>query len=163
MFYRIVKSLGLKKGTLFITLLSFFLSLFIFFTISLSLNQSLDLIGIIFSALTPLVIAPIPSYTLLSLVKRAYESEEKLLKSNKELQLALQEVKELSGMLPICACCKKVRDDNGYWNQVEEYFSKKTDLLFSHSLCPICYKEEMKRVDEFFSKEEEFQLKVEAE
>jgi len=63
-------------------------------------------------------------------------------------------------MLPICSSCKKVRDDNGYWSQVEEYLSKKTDVLFSHSLCPACYKEEMKKVDEFFSQEEEFKVKL---
>jgi PAS domain-containing protein len=55
-----------------------------------------------------------------------------------ELQDALQKVKTLSGMLPICACCKKIRDDKGYWNNVESYLQHHTDARFSHGLCPEC-------------------------
>ena len=55
-----------------------------------------------------------------------------------EIQKALSEVKELSGMLPICASCKNVRDDNGYWNQIEDYIRNRTDVDFSHSVCPQC-------------------------
>ena len=55
-----------------------------------------------------------------------------------ELQLALSEVKKLSGLLPICASCKKIRDDRGYWNQIETYISSHSEAVFSHSLCPVC-------------------------
>jgi hypothetical protein len=55
-----------------------------------------------------------------------------------ELQEALAEVKTLSGLLPICASCKKIRDDTGYWNQIEEYFIDHSDFQFSHGLCPDC-------------------------
>jgi len=55
-----------------------------------------------------------------------------------ELQEALDEVKTLSGLLPICASCKKIRDDGGYWNQIEEYFINHSDVEFSHGLCPDC-------------------------
>lgn len=48
------------------------------------------------------------------------------------------EIKILQGILPICCCCKKIRDDNGYWSQVEEYLSSRTDAQFSHSYCPDC-------------------------
>jgi two-component system response regulator VanR len=61
-------------------------------------------------------------------------------KLNHNLQLALAEVKTLSGLLPICASCKKIRDDNGYWNQIEAYMSKKTDVQFTHGICPDCVK-----------------------
>jgi transcriptional regulator with PAS, ATPase and Fis domain len=61
-------------------------------------------------------------------------------KKNTELQEALANIKTLSGMLPICAYCKKIRDDKGYWSQVEEYISKHTDTLFSHGICPECAK-----------------------
>lgn len=54
------------------------------------------------------------------------------------LKNALTEVKTLQGILPICASCKKIRDDQGYWGQVEEYLKKHTDAEFSHSLCPEC-------------------------
>ena len=55
-----------------------------------------------------------------------------------ELQKALAEVKTLSGLLPICAVCKKVRDDSGYWNQIEAYVSKHSEAKFSHGWCPNC-------------------------
>jgi PAS domain S-box-containing protein len=55
-----------------------------------------------------------------------------------DLQTALAEVKTLSGMLPICASCKKVRDDQGYWNQIETYIARHTAATFSHGLCPHC-------------------------
>jgi GAF domain-containing protein len=72
---------------------------------------------------------------------------EDLDKRNEELELALSEVKTLRGYLPICALCKKIRDDKGYWNQVETYISKHTDVLFSHSLCPDCAKKLYPNVD----------------
>ena len=55
-----------------------------------------------------------------------------------ELQHALAEVKTLSGLLPICAGCKKIRDDGGYWTQVEVYVKQRADVEFSHSICPEC-------------------------
>lgn len=57
----------------------------------------------------------------------------------KELQEALSRVKQLHGLLPICAYCKKVRDDKNYWQQVEAYISKHSDVQFSHGICPDCY------------------------
>ena len=55
-----------------------------------------------------------------------------------ELRRAKDEIHELRGVLPICAWCKKIRDDKGYWNQIEEYFSERSKALFSHGLCPEC-------------------------
>ncbi len=57
-----------------------------------------------------------------------------------ELQEALSKVKTLSGLIPICASCKKIRDDRGYWNQVEAYIGKHSDAKFSHGICPDCAK-----------------------
>jgi len=57
-----------------------------------------------------------------------------------ELRAAMAQIKTLSGMLPICANCKKIRDDQGYWSQVESYISKHSDLSFSHGICPECAK-----------------------
>lgn len=59
-------------------------------------------------------------------------------KKNIELQRALDEVKQLRGMLPICAKCKKIRDDKGYWNNLESYIEKHSDASFSHGMCPDC-------------------------
>lgn len=55
-----------------------------------------------------------------------------------ELRDALNRVKTLSGFLPICMHCKKIRDDQGYWERIEKYISSHTDALFSHGLCPDC-------------------------
>jgi len=57
-----------------------------------------------------------------------------------ELQRALENVKLLSGLLPICASCKKIRDDKGYWNQLEAYICKHSEAEFSHGICPDCAK-----------------------
>jgi hypothetical protein len=67
--------------------------------------------------------------------KRAEADREKLIA---ELKEAVGKVKTLSGLLPICAACKKIRDDNGYWNQMEAYIRDHSDADFSHSICPAC-------------------------
>jgi PAS domain S-box-containing protein len=58
--------------------------------------------------------------------------------SNQELREALENVNTLSGLLPICGNCKKIRDDSGYWDQIETYVAKHSDASFSHGLCPKC-------------------------
>ncbi|MFP4492193.1 MAG: two-component system response regulator, partial [Spirochaetaceae bacterium] len=55
-----------------------------------------------------------------------------------KLQTALEEVRNLRGIIPICAHCKKVRDDSGYWQNVEQYFRRYNKIEFSHGLCPEC-------------------------
>jgi len=62
------------------------------------------------------------------------ELEEK----NHQLTDALKEIKTLKGIIPICASCKKIRDDEGYWNQVESYIQQHSEAKFSHSICPEC-------------------------
>ena len=68
------------------------------------------------------------------------KTEEKLGELVDELQDALKKVKTLSGLLPICASCKKIRDDSGYWTQVEVYVRDHTEADFTHSICPDCAK-----------------------
>ncbi len=69
--------------------------------------------------------------------KRLWEEREKLIG---DLQEALKKVKTLSGLLPICSSCKKIRDDKGYWNQIESYISTRSEAEFSHGMCPECMK-----------------------
>lgn len=69
--------------------------------------------------------------------RRAEQEREQLIV---ELKQSLAEVKELSGLLPICADCKKIKDDGGYWNQLEVYVSRHSKARFSHGLCPECVK-----------------------
>ena len=66
--------------------------------------------------------------------------EAKLKKLNCDLQAALSQVKTLSGLLPICAWCKKIRNDEGYWLQLEEYLTSHTNAQLSHGMCPECFK-----------------------
>ena len=66
--------------------------------------------------------------------------EEALKQERDNLQDALAEVKRLSGLLPICANCKNIRDDKGYWNQIEAYIRDHSEADFSHSICPECAK-----------------------
>jgi PAS domain S-box-containing protein len=56
------------------------------------------------------------------------------------LQSALEEIRTLRGIIPICANCKKIRDDRGFWNHVEAYISDRTEAKFSHGICPDCVK-----------------------
>ncbi len=63
-----------------------------------------------------------------------------LKKTISELQSALNEIKTLKGMLPICSTCKKIRDDQGYWNQIEAYIMAHSEAEFTHSICPECIK-----------------------
>lgn len=57
-----------------------------------------------------------------------------------DLRTSMSKVKTLSGLIPICASCKKIRDDNGYWNQLEEYIHQHSEIEFAHGVCPECMK-----------------------
>lgn len=57
---------------------------------------------------------------------------------NDRLAAALENLRTLSGLLPICAHCKSIRNDKGYWNNVEEYMAAHSSAQFSHSICPKC-------------------------
>ena len=57
-----------------------------------------------------------------------------------KLQEALDNIKTLNGLLPICSNCKKIRDDKGYWNQIESYIRDHSEAEFSHGICPECAK-----------------------
>ncbi|MCP4216538.1 MAG: tetratricopeptide repeat protein [bacterium] len=69
------------------------------------------------------------------------QKNRELTKANEKLVKAYDEIKTLSGLVPICSCCKCIRDDTGFWHQVEDYIEKHSLAEFSHSLCPKCVKE----------------------
>jgi hypothetical protein len=89
-----------------------------------------------------LVITWVMLAMLLTLVLQLYFNQRVLVAERErliaEIQEALDSVKTLSGMLPICASCKKIRNDQGYWEQIEKIVSEKSDARFSHSICPDC-------------------------
>jgi len=70
--------------------------------------------------------------------QRMVEMKEKLAMQVQELRTALEHIKTLQGIIPICSFCKKIRDDQGYWSQVEAYLSRHSDARFSHGFCPDC-------------------------
>jgi hypothetical protein len=71
-------------------------------------------------------------------IARRHKSEQEKEKLIGELKEAFDRVNTLTGLLPMCASCKKIRDDKGYWNQLETYLKEYSDVEFSHSLCPDC-------------------------
>ncbi len=82
-----------------------------------------------------------PSHlVILTDITERLEAERALQAEHDRLLRALSEVKALSGLLPICASCKKIRDDTGYWNQIESYIRDHSEADFSHSICPDCAK-----------------------
>jgi hypothetical protein len=72
------------------------------------------------------------------LLANRHNLEDRVRERTAELEAALAKVRTLSGFLPICASCKKIRDDKGYWNQIESYISDHSDAEFSHGICPDC-------------------------
>jgi PAS domain S-box-containing protein len=74
------------------------------------------------------------------------EQKQAQLEIEKMLRESQERVKTLSGLMPICAGCKKVRDDDGYWEQIEEYLTRHTDAVMSHGMCPEC-------MDKFYGNE----------
>lgn len=96
----------------------------------------LDRIGeaVVDSLLLIIVVGPVIVVTLMQRRRAEHEREAVI----QELQKALAKVKTLSGLLPICASCKNIRNDGGYWSQIEVYVRDHSDAEFSHSLCPPC-------------------------
>jgi hypothetical protein len=72
---------------------------------------------------------------------RLRRANELLQTRTRELEGALAKIKTLSGLIPICASCKKIRDDNGYWQQLEQYLTEHSEADFTHGLCTDCLKE----------------------
>ena len=73
-------------------------------------------------------------------IKARVKTHVQLYNTMQELKHTLLKVKTLSGLLPICAHCKKIRDDKGYWNQIESYIKDHSEAEFSHSICQECAK-----------------------
>ncbi len=69
-----------------------------------------------------------------------------------KLRLALAELRTIKGIIPICAYCKRIRNEEGAWDQLEAYFQSRIDAQFSHGICNSCYEKEMEKPDEFDEK-----------
>ena len=83
------------------------------------------------------IVGKMASFVDITRRKRAEKDREKLIR---KLERALNKIKTLRGLIPICAACKKIRDDKGYWHQVEIYIRDHSEADFSHGICPDCFK-----------------------
>jgi ABC-type amino acid transport substrate-binding protein len=96
---------------------------------------------VLLSAITVLLMLSLAGILALVLeVRRRRRAEAKLDSVVQQLEASLNEIKTLRGIVPICARCKRIRDDQGFWTQVEAYISQRTEAEFSHGLCPDCLK-----------------------
>ncbi len=77
--------------------------------------------------------------------RRILELQTILSERVRELETALSQVKQLQGLVPICSYCKKIRDDQNYWQKVETYLSTRTEARFSHGICPDCFESVVQR------------------
>ena len=78
---------------------------------------------------------------LINTQRALHKKNQKLKHTVTELQNALNEIKQLKELLPICAKCKKIKDDDGYWQEVESYISNHVDTMFTHGYCDECFRE----------------------
>jgi hypothetical protein len=81
------------------------------------------------------------------------EERKRLNEANQALQQSLDEIRTLQGLLPICSWCKKIRDDEGLWTQVEHYIAQHTEVSFTHGMCPECAKEHFRQAKQDHSVE----------
>ena len=126
-----LKKYGKIRTTIAITTLVCTLSGSITCVVLAIFQGYIDLLGILLSVGLPLSVTPIITLKFCALLDR-------LEAKNQELIAAQKELKILSGLIPICATCKKIRDDKGYWNQLEAYIQKHSEATFTHGLCDEC-------------------------
>ncbi len=95
---------------------------------------------------------------------RIVELQKHLADRVRELESALAKVKQLQGLLPICAYCKKIRDDQNYWQQVESYITAHSEAQFSHGICPDCHDRVVKpELEAMWGKPETGEARVDSE
>src|SRR5437762_1492544 len=80
---------------------------------------------------------------------RVLTLQERLADRVQELEIALSKVKRLHGLLPICSYCKRIRGDDQYWQSVDAYIAEHSDAEFSHGICPPCFEEAAKEIEEY--------------
>lgn len=131
--------LGPGKATVLITVVAMLISVMITVgAVFLFVGGSRLTFSIALAALLPGVMVPTIFYFYLQLLAQVDQAAREKAHLIAELQAALFSVKRLSGLLPICSACKKIRDDDGYWHQVEVYLHSHSEVDFSHSICPDC-------------------------
>lgn len=141
MLIRLLKQYPVGVVIFFITAATALLSVTFTSLLLIVFQGFVDQLGVVISILAPTIIMPLPLLHFFRLILRLDETETLLNEKNRRLEDALGEVKELSGLLPICSKCKKIRDDQGYWSQIETYIEDHSNAQFSHGLCDTCIRE----------------------
>ena len=137
--YNLLRRLGPVKATLLITLTAVLISVTVTITALLLVYGNVAILfSTVLAILLPGTISPAIAYLFFKLLAQVDQAQREKEAVIVEFQDALANVKRLSGLLPICASCKKIRDDEGYWHQVEVYIHTHTEVDFSHSICPDC-------------------------
>ena len=134
----LVRRLGVAGTSILIIVVSVLVSVTIRIVISLTMDGHIIMNDIYIAASIPFIIAAFMSVIFVNLIKKVDEAEQNNARLVADLQEALAKAKTLRGLLPICASCKKIRDDAGYWHQVEVYIRDHAEVDFSHGLCPDC-------------------------
>ncbi|GAV20414.1 hypothetical protein MMIC_P1379 [Mariprofundus micogutta] len=136
--YPLISKLGIAGSCVLFTLLAVVGSLALMFTVMTLFGvQGQTGLWIKFSIFGPLLIAPPVIYLLLNMIVE-------LNQANESLQVAQASVKELGQLVPVCSCCKKVRDDKEYWDLLEEYLMLNGEGELPHGTCPHCKEEQFK-------------------
>lgn len=107
-------------------------------------QQKADIVAGLESGANDYVVKPFDRQELKSRIgvgQRVVELQRDLAHRVRQLEQALEQVKQLQGLLPICCYCKKIRDDQNYWQSVETYFEAQSRLQFSHGICPDCFRQ----------------------
>ncbi|BCL60119.1 hypothetical protein DGMP_08120 [Desulfomarina profundi] len=138
MFTGILIKYGPGKISVLITAIVITLSVIIT-SLSLVVFQGyIDTLGIIICIAAPLLILPVPAKIFFSMLLKLNRTEELLRKKNQDLEREAEKVRTLSGLLPICSSCKKIRDTGGKWNDLESYLDKHSEIQLTHGFCPEC-------------------------
>lgn len=121
-------------------------------TMSLLISGCLFFTSIFYEYETGIGVRFLITYSIVSLLSFGLEFSrnwyyQELMREKKMLEHALNEVKTLQGLFPICSFCKRIRDDKGYWNQIEAYIHDHSGAEFSHGICPECVKEHYPDLD----------------
>lgn len=134
----LISRLGISGSCILFTLLSVIASLALTFTVmTLAGVQSHTGLWVKLAIFGPLLIAPPVIYALLKMM-------DDLNRANVLLQVAQDKIKALNGLVPVCSCCKKIRDDKEYWDILEEYIDLNEGGELPHGTCPYCKEEQFK-------------------
>ncbi len=131
---------GLVRSTVMISLIVIVLSTLVTAFILQLWGFELVFRNVVIGTIVPGVVAPPIIYYIGKLMIDLSTVELVLRERSVTLENALADVKKLSGLLPICASCKNIRDDQGYWNEIERYISQRSEATFTHGFCPPCIK-----------------------